>query len=164
METRDIPKELGLFYAILLTSHYISGGKSLLFSRSTFQHHLIGWPQVLYWFLKGCIWTYWALWLFWLSRSLLEITLPDSKSFRLCSNQKFQIQPSKKQEYCFPDCLYPIKTKYISSYSLAIFHVSVSRLKMAKKVHVSSKSEKPFNSPFLAIFSLETETWKIANE
>ena len=50
METRYMPKELGLFYVAFLTVRYISSGTSLLLSRSHVQHYIIRWPKVLYWF------------------------------------------------------------------------------------------------------------------
>ena len=55
--------------------YYISGGTSLILSRSLFQHYITSFLQTLCWFSKGCIWTYWTLWFCLPSRSFLEIPL-----------------------------------------------------------------------------------------
>ena len=109
METRDMPNQLGLFYVFFITfplyiqcyqfnifqitlttpSHWFTSNFMLVFKRL----HLNLFNIV---FLK-------------LSRSLLGITLPESKQFRLYLNQNSQSQHSKKQEYCGTNFMCRIK-------------------------------------------------------
>ena len=111
-------------------SHYISGGTNLLLSRSSFQHHLIGCPQILCWSSKGCIWKSWTLIIFWISRLFLEITLTDYKQLRLSSNINLQSKTSKKQGYCCPNCMCSIKTNFSQIIHQHFVRVSISRLKL----------------------------------
>ena len=114
METRDIPKELGLIYVFSQWFHYISSGTSLIFSRLPLQHHLIRRPKILCCFSKGYIWTYRIFWLCLPSSSFIGITPPASKQCQLTSNRNSQSQHSKKQKCYFPNCLWYIKKKNLS--------------------------------------------------
>ena len=42
------------------------------------------------------------------------------KKYRLHSNKCFQIQNSKKQEYCYPNCLCPIKKNPLNLFISAL--------------------------------------------
>ena len=113
--------------------HYISSGTSLLLTRSSFQHPLIRCPQNLCWFTKGYIWNYWTLWLCWPSGSFFEITLTDPKQSRLSLYQNFHTQSLNKEEYCCPNYIFPIKTRYLSVYAFDFDHVSIVRLKICQE-------------------------------
>ena len=88
-ETRDMPKELRLFYVVFLTVKlYIQLNQFIIVpvTLPTLSHQV---PSSFILVLKGFIWTSWTFWLWWTSRSLLEITIPDSKQYWLSSNINF---------------------------------------------------------------------------
>ena len=67
----------------------------LQFSMSHFQYYIIRFPQVLYWFLKGYIWTSSTLWICLPSSLFLDITLLDLQqswisSPRNCQDESLQ--------------------------------------------------------------------------
>ena len=81
-------------------------------------------------FLKGYIWTSWTLWLFWPSRSFLDITLLDSQQSWLYSTRSCPDQSSQRQESCCPNCLWTFKANSLSQLIHQHFsHVSINRLK-----------------------------------
>ena len=56
--------------------------------------------------------------------------------------ENFQNQPSKKQEYCCPNCLCPIKTKSLSDYLSAILSCLYCQAKMNGKKSTHGGSPK----------------------
>ena len=88
-ETRDMSKELGLFYVIFLTvTLYIKWDQFIIVQVTlpTSSHQV---PSNFMLVKKSYIWNPWVLWLCWPSRSFLEITLTDSNKSRPSSDIKF---------------------------------------------------------------------------
>ena len=121
METRDIPKELGLFYVALLTVLlYIQWEQFNIFQvtlptpshqvTSNFMSFFQGLHMKLLNIVTLLTWG-----------SFLEITLPFSKIYWISSNINFQIQPSNRQKYYFTNFLWTFKTKNVSTYSSAFW-------------------------------------------
>ena len=86
MKHGTCPGNWDYFMLFFKIPHYICSGTTIIFSRSPFQHHFIGWPQTLFWFSKGYVRTSWTLRFSWTSGFFLEINLPDSEQFRISSN------------------------------------------------------------------------------
>ena len=125
--------------------HCISSWTVLLLYRSSFQHHLIRCPRIICWLLKGYVWTYQTLWLSWPSRLFLEITPPDSKESWLSSNRNCQRQPSKRQQYCYPNYMCNFRTNNLCAYSLAFWSCLYFKAKINGKKMTHGSYSRNFN-------------------
>ena len=124
METRYMPKELGLFYDVLLTVPlYIWWDQFIMFQLNiTTPSHEV--PSNFMLDFKRL-----RLWLCWPSSPLLGITLPESKHSGLSSKRNFLSHPSRNRIIVVPT-VYLLSKENISQLIYQRFgNVSITRLK-----------------------------------
>ena len=128
METRDMPKELGLFYVappniwlyIQLDYFIISQ-----FTLTTLSHQV---PSNFILMLKRLNVNLLNIVTFWPSRSFLEITRIDSKQSWLSSNRIFKVNNNREKTIVIPTVC-GIKKKASQLVYHSFGHVSITRLK-----------------------------------
>ena len=121
METRYMPKELGLFFVALLNFQLFIQLEQFIIVRvtlPTLSHQV---PSNLCWFLKRLNMNLLNVVTLFTLKVVLGYQHNRLKKYWLSSNLNFQGQPSQKQEYCCPNFLWTFKTKYLSTYSPAFF-------------------------------------------
>ena len=126
METRDMPKELGLLYVDLLTGRlYIQLDQFIIVQviLPTLYHQM---PSIFILVFKVYIWTSWTLWLCWTSESLLDITLPHLQQSWLSSTRNLSRSILRETRILLSQLSVDFKKKLFLNLFIGILVMSLS--------------------------------------